>query len=228
MFDWNDLRHLLAVAREGSTVGAARLMRISQPTVHRRLAVLEKSLGRALVERHPTGYRLTELGNELQQYAEDVERAVQALQRHVTSFDRGMTGVIRVTCSTTIAHRMMKARFLDSFHEHHAGLRVELLMTEQFLDLRKGEADIAIRGGEPKDESLVGRKIAEVPWAVYASHSYLERRGKPNSPEELEAHSIIEFIGEISEMKAARWLRRLAPHATIPVRAATFRVCCWQ
>jgi DNA-binding transcriptional LysR family regulator len=214
-FDWNDLRHLLAVAREGSTLAAARALGLSQPTVHRRLAALEKSLDCTLVERHPTGYRLTELGKELQQYAEGVEQAVAALQRHLISFDKGMTGVIRLTCSTTIAHRLMKSRSLDNFHERHPGLRLELLMTERFLDLSRGEADIAIRGGEPKDDSLVGRKIADVPWGIYASRSYVERRGIPRTAEEFDGHSIVEFIGEIADMRAARWLRSKAPRATI-------------
>jgi DNA-binding transcriptional LysR family regulator len=60
--DWNDLRYFLAVAREGSTLAAARALRVNQSTVHRRLVALEKLLGCALAERHPTGYRLTELG----------------------------------------------------------------------------------------------------------------------------------------------------------------------
>jgi DNA-binding transcriptional LysR family regulator len=215
VFDWNDLRHLLAVAREGSTLAAAKALGLSQPTVHRRLAALEKALGCTLVERLPTGYRLTELGEELQQYAEGVEQAVTALQRHLVSFDKGMTGIIRLTCSTTIAHRLMKSRFIDLFQTQHPGLRIELLMTERFLDLSKGEADVAIRGGAPMDEKLVGRKIADVPWGIYASRSYVERCGSPKRPEEITDHSVIEFIGEIADMRAARWLRSKAPGATV-------------
>src|ERR1022692_2100317 len=71
--DWNDLRHFLAVAREGSTLAAAKVLRVNQSTVHRRLAALEECLGCALAERHPTGYRLTELGRQLQSHAERVE-----------------------------------------------------------------------------------------------------------------------------------------------------------
>jgi len=83
MFDWNDLRYFLAVAREGSTLAAARKLRVNQSTVHRRLATLEKALGCSLVERHPTGYRLTELGNQLRAQAEGIEEGIGALQRHV-------------------------------------------------------------------------------------------------------------------------------------------------
>jgi DNA-binding transcriptional LysR family regulator len=214
-FDWNDLQYFLAVAREGSTLAAARVMRVNQSTVHRRLSALEKGLGCALVERHPTGYRLTELGDQLQSYAKKVDEAVGAFQRHVASFDKGMKGTVRVTCSTTVAHRLMKSRVLDVFQARHPELKVELLMTERFLDLAKGEADIAIRGGQSSDEALVGRKIAEVPWGVYASRSYVERRGRPKVPEDIDDHSVIEFIGEITDLKAARWLRSKAPRAAV-------------
>jgi DNA-binding transcriptional LysR family regulator len=75
MFNWNDLKHFLAVARHGSTLAAAKTMRVSQSTVHRRLEALEKSLGRRLVKRHPSGYRLTGLGEEIRAYDDAVEEA---------------------------------------------------------------------------------------------------------------------------------------------------------
>ena len=64
MFDWNDLRHFLAVARCGSTTAAARELKVDQSTVQRRLGELERRLGQALAERHPTGYRLTPFGEQ--------------------------------------------------------------------------------------------------------------------------------------------------------------------
>jgi molybdate transport repressor ModE-like protein len=69
MLDWNDLRYFLAVARHGSTLAAAKALGLSQSTVHRRVAALEDRLGRRLVKRRPTGYRLTKLGEELLPYA---------------------------------------------------------------------------------------------------------------------------------------------------------------
>lgn len=214
-FDWNDLRHFLAVAREGSTLSAARALRVNQSTVHRRMAALEKCLGCALAERHPRGYRLTDFGKQLQPYAEGVEEAVSALRRNVASFDRGMKGTIRLTCSTGVAHLLMNAKLLDVFHTRHPGLKITLHMTENMFDLAKGDADIAIRGGQPKDEALIGRKIADVPWGIYASRSYVERCGRPKDVDDLNGHSIIEFIGEIADLKAARWLRSKAPQANV-------------
>ena len=107
----------------------------------------------------------------------------------------------------------MKSRLLDAFHARYPGLTVELLMSDRFLDLSKGEADIAIRAGEPNDDTLVGRKIADVPWALYGSHFYAARHGRPERVEDIGRHHVIEFDGDIKGHHAARWLRAVAPHA---------------
>jgi DNA-binding transcriptional LysR family regulator len=220
MFDWSDLRYYLAVAREGSTLAAARALRVNQSTVHRRLVELERRLGCPLVERRPSGYRLTEYGEELQPYADRVEQAVSALRRHAATFDKGMRGPVRLTCSTTIAHRLMRSELLDRFHKKYPGIRVELLMTDRVLDLSNGEADVAVRGGEAREKALIGKKIADVPWAIYASRSYVERNGRPKTLEDLGGHSIIEFTGEIAGLAAARWLPSKAPQARISGQAS--------
>ena len=87
MFDWNDLKYFLAIARHGSTVGAAKALNVNRSTVPRRLDELEKRLGRRLVLREPTGYKLTELGQNMVTYAEGVEEAAQSFERSLAAFD---------------------------------------------------------------------------------------------------------------------------------------------
>ncbi len=67
---------------------------------------------------------------------------------------------------------LQRTPLIDAFHARFPGLRVELVTSDRFLDLSKGDADIAIRLGEPSDEALVGRKIADASWAVYAGRTY--------------------------------------------------------
>src|SRR3954469_22090733 len=184
MFDWNDLRYFLAVARDGSTIAAARRLRVNQSTVQRRLAVLEQKLGRELIERTPTGYRLTECGETLRPHAEAVEAAVAAFERRIGAIDTALTGTIRLTCAEGIAYRLITP-LLDIFHQRYPGLRVDLVMTDQYLDLAKGEADVAVRAGESKDGVLIGRRIADNPWAVYASRTYVARNGRPDRPQDI-------------------------------------------
>ena len=107
----------------------------------------------------------------------------------------------------------------QNFHTRYPGLRIEFVITDKYLDLSKGEADIAIRTGEPCDENLIGRKIAGVPWAVYATHSYVERHGRPESAADLNDHFVVAFDGEIANYAAARWLRSVAPTAKIAARS---------
>jgi hypothetical protein len=99
MLDWNDIRHLLAVAREGSAL-AARALRVNQSAVDRHLSAIERELGCKLVGRHPTGYRLTELGKELKMHAERMEESAAALKRHIAASEKDMTGPIRLTWSS--------------------------------------------------------------------------------------------------------------------------------
>jgi DNA-binding transcriptional LysR family regulator len=221
MFDWNDLRHFLAVARHGSTIAAAKALHLSQSTVHRRLAELEQRLGRHVVIRHATGYRLTEFGNELLPLATKVEEAVASLERHLIVANDAPTGSVRVTCSESIGYRLMQSSLLETFHNRHPGLRVELIMSDRFLDIAKGDADVAIRAGVPNEETLVGRKIADVPWALYCSHTYLERHGRVERAEDIDRHSVIEFDGDIRDHHAAQWLRSVAPRATVVARSNT-------
>jgi DNA-binding transcriptional LysR family regulator len=221
MFDWNDLRHFLAVARHGSTIQAAKALGINQSTVHRRIAALERQLGRPLFERRPDGYRLTRLGEELRPIAQRVETDVTDFARHVASSDTELTGTLRVTCPETAGYRMMKSPLLDAFHQRYPGLRVELVMVDRILDLAKGEADIAFRTTAPQDDALVARKIADVPWAVFASRSYVERHGAPKTLADIGKHDVIQFDGPIADHTAARWMRTIAPNARVAARCTS-------
>lgn len=220
MFDWNDLRHFLAVAREGSTGAAAKALRVIQSTVQRRLLALEDGLGCVLVERHATGYRLTEHGQLLLASITNVEDAIDAVQRRVASFDNKDVGPVRVTCLVTVGQRIVKSVLLDAFHARHPGMIVELLMEQRMLDLSKGEADIAIRGGAQGPGALVGRKIAELPWGIYASRAFIDRHGCPAEPWEIERFTIVELVDELKSLPAVRWMRSHASQARIAARCA--------
>lgn len=221
MFDWDDLRHFLAVARHGSTIQAAKALGMNQSTVQRRVAALERQLRQRLFERRPEGYRLTRLGEELRPIAERVERDITDFTRHSASSNVELVGTIRVTCPETAGYRIMKSPILGAFHERYPGLRVEMLMVDRVLDLAKGEADIAFRTSDPKDDALVARKVAEVPWAIFASRAYLDRRGAPKTVDEIANHDVVQFDGPIAEHPGARWLKRVAPHARIAARCTS-------
>lgn len=215
MFDWNDLKYFLAVARHGSTIAAAKALKTSQSTVQRRLVELEKRIGHRLVQRHATGYRLTDFGEELRPFAEHIESSIHEFERHIGDGARDQSGVIRVTCPEPIVQRMTP--LIERFHARYPKLRVEFVMSDRYLDLSKGEADVAFRSGDTDDE-LVGRKIADSVWAVYASRGYIERNGKPARIEDLARHPLVSFDESMRNHRVATWLREVAPDAMIAAR----------
>lgn len=216
MFDWNDLKHFLAVARFGSTLAAAKALKVNQSTVHRRLDELEKRLGHQLVVRQPTGYKLTELGQDMVTYAKKVEEAVQAFERRLASSDTGLTGSIRVTCPEAIGVRLLHSPLIAKFNERYPGLRVEFIISDKLLDLAKGEADIAIRATAPFDETLFGRKIADTLWGIYASAAYIERAGTITDVADIARHSVALF--DIEQHVTKAWLQSVAPGARVAAR----------
>jgi DNA-binding transcriptional LysR family regulator len=218
MFDWDDLRYFLAVARQGSTIAAGRALQVNQSTVHRRLTALEHRIGRPLVKRHPTGYRLTELGEEMVAYAEKVEQAVQAFEQQLEAMRRDAIGVVRVTCPEPIIYRITQSSLLDRFHARYPGIRVEFVMSDKYLDLAKGEVDVALRSGDTDDNELVGRKIADSFWAVYASRTYVAQHGGPERVEDLERHPLVGFDDTMTNHRASKWLRQVAPGGKIVAR----------
>jgi DNA-binding transcriptional LysR family regulator len=215
MFDWNDLKYFLAVARHGSTIAAGKALGISQSTVHRRLSELEAKIGRELTSRQSTGYRLTPFGEKLLPLAERIEAAIGDLEQCVTGEVREETGVIRMTCPEPIIPRLLP--IIEQFHARHPAVRVEFMTSDRYLDLLKGEADVALRSGDTEDE-LIGRKIADSIWAVYASRSYIECHGRPERAEDLDQHRVVSLDEALSKHRLVTWLKSVAPNATVAAR----------
>jgi DNA-binding transcriptional LysR family regulator len=215
MFDWDDLRHFLAVARHGSTTAAARAMHIDQSTVQRRLAGFERRIGQALVERRVTGYQLTDYGRALLPHAERVEQQALALQRFIESSSRELTGVVRVTCPEPIVLLISQSPLLQRLRERHPGLHVEFVMSDHYVDLAKGEADVALRSGDTVDNQLIGRKIADSLWAVYGGQAYLAAHGSPSRTEDLAQHVWVGFDDTMAKHRATLWLKQVAPTARV-------------
>lgn len=221
MLDWNDLKYFVAVAQHGSTLAAGRALQVDPSTVQRRLAALERHIGRALVQRHTSGYRLTDFGLEMLESAQQVERAVQGFEQALRVSQRNAAGVIRLTCPEPIVQRLTRSGLLDRFHAQHPALQVAFVMSDKYVDLRTGEADVALRSGDTDDGALVGRKVGDSLWAVYASRDYVARHGRPASVEEIEAHALVGLDESMAGHRASQWLRQVAPNASMAARSGS-------
>jgi DNA-binding transcriptional LysR family regulator len=219
MFDWNDLKYFLAVARAGSTLAAAKSLRVNQSTVHRRLQELEKQLGCELVRRHPTGYRLTEMGEYMRAHAMRVETTIADFERAVSAKSNETRGTVKVTCPEALGARLIGGRLIEKFNSRYPDLKIEFVMSDKILELGSGEADIAIRTRRPTENALIGRKIADSPWALYASKSYVARYGTIENADQIDGRSVVILDGALSDHPAMKWLKTVAPNAHVAARA---------
>jgi DNA-binding transcriptional LysR family regulator len=190
-FDWNDLRYFVAVAEQGSTLKAGRLLRVSQTTVARRIATLEAALGLALFERRTAGYTRTAAGEQLFARARAVEAAAQDFAGAAAAEARDVGGAVRLTTEEIFANTLL-GPMLRELHDLHPGVRIELDTARTIRDLGAGEADIALRStGQPAPAGVVGRRLCIDDWTLYCSRDYAARHGVPRTKQELKSHALV-------------------------------------
>lgn len=177
---WDDVRLFLAVAEAGSLSAAARGLRLGQPTVSRRLAALEYRLGASLFDRSVGGAALTTAGERLVQPARRMAEWAGEVGRAAEAKGQSPRGLVRVTAPPFPCHDFL-APFAGWLAVAEPELRLEVLSALEYLDLARGEADLALRGRPPghDDLALVGEYVIDN--AVYVAPSLLARIGRPRS-----------------------------------------------
>lgn len=216
--NWDDLRYILAVSREGTLLGAARSLRVSPTTMTRRIRSLEEAHGSALFRKKKHGAVLNDAGARVVTVAEQVERLVLQLDAEIGGMDQRLSGSVRVTSVEFISRLWMHD--FGVFRRRHPGVLLELTSTMNVLNLTQREADVAIRIGTDAPPHLLGRKHAELFYAIYASKE------------------LIEEVGQATTYKGYPWLswdlafarstdeviERLAPGAPVTLRVTQMNV----
>lgn len=221
VFEWGDLRYLLAVARTGTLSAAARELGVAQTTVGRRLEVLEETLGARLFDRSKSGLRLSDVGTEILELARTMERAAAEVERRTRGQDQQLEGTVRITTTEAFARSNVVPR-LAELQREHPGLRFEVLAGNRTLDLDGREADLAVRLVRPDDPSLVARRIGHIELGLYASETYRERHGLAGEldlTDGLVGHQVAGYVGEMAGAPEARWLAEHATRATVVLRS---------
>jgi DNA-binding transcriptional LysR family regulator len=222
LMDWNDLRYFLAVAREGSTLAAARQMRVSQTTVARRIAALETALGFPLFEKRQAGYALTPAGEELVGKAEQVESSAAAFGQAASANARDLSGTVRITTEEIYAITLL-APLLTRLREIHPDIVIDLDTSQTVRDLGAGDADISLRSTTNKKQpaGLVGRQLCVDDWALYCSRDYAARHGVPSTVPELKRHAFIGGGGGNLWFHYQAWLKELGLEQQVAMHHAT-------
>ena len=189
-FDWNLARSFLAALDHGSLLGAARALRLSQPTVGRHIAELESQLGVVLFERTGRGLVPTAVAMQLAQSARAMEASAQDLARTLSGAQAQTAGTVRITASVPVAVYLLPG-VLAAMQQSLPDIQVELVSSNRVSNLLRREADIAIRMVRPDQSSLVARKLGDVRLCVCAHTDYLARRPALKTPTDLLAHTLI-------------------------------------
>ncbi len=214
---WEDLRCFLAVADSGSLSSAARQLRLSQPTMGRRIKALEKYLDARLFSQTSNGYSLTSLGMHVYEQAQQMEQAVLSIERRVRGEEEALVGRVSISTTECIAVSWLVGQ-IPEFNRRYPGIEIEVDTSIKLLNLFRRETDIALRVGNPGSEKLVGRRLGEVTFGLYGSEHYLAEHGVPARLSELPNHIIVESVGEIANLAQVRLLRQVSSGATMPIR----------
>lgn len=194
----------VAVAESGSPAIAAKVLSKNITTVYRHLDALEQSLGTKIFNRKNTGWTLLEEASVLLNTGKELEKVLQNAEKELRETLDKTEGVIRIAVSHDFAFHYLAPR-LRAFCEKNKGIRLELIVNNQFTDLEKGAADVAIRPDNNPGDSLIGRRVGTMHHAFYASQDYLKRHGEPISITTSD-HSFCGYGQEISDYTAAKWL----------------------
>ena len=201
--DWEGQRAFLAVLREGSLSGAARVLALAQPTVRRRIEDLEAALGTPLFTRSPSGLLPTDTAHALREHAEAMAMAADAFVRSASAVATEVAGTVRITASDVIAVEVLPA-ILAPLAAMHPALVIELSPSNRNEDVLRREADVAVRMTPPQQEALVARRVGAVPLGLHAHRDYLAVHGTPASIAEVRGHALIGVDRETTVLRAVQ------------------------
>lgn len=207
--NWNDIKIFLALVRHGSVRAAATKLDISHSTVARRIESFEKRVGVRLFDRISTGYAITPAGEDVLAIAERIENELDGLERRVLGRDQRLAGDIRLTTADFLATHLLMP-YLAKFTGLYPDINLEVVATYEALDMSKREADVALRFTKKPPENLVGRHLATLSTAAYASVEYLRTH-------ELGAGSTASWIGYSGQSHHPKWVRE-SDYPHLPTR----------
>lgn len=193
MFDWDDMRVFLAVARARKIAPAARALGLDPTTLTRRIARLEQALGARLFDLSMGERVLSEQGLAMLAHAERVESASLAAMEEATGKSRMLSGQVRLSVAEGFGTWVLAPGLAD-FHARHAGIRLDLISASGFLNPSKREADMALMLARPQRGRLSARRLGDYRLHLYAADAYLEQRGEPANPAALLHHTLVGYV----------------------------------
>lgn len=207
--DWDKLRVFHAAAQAGSFTHAAEALNLSQSAISRQVSALEHELGVSLFHRHARGLVLTEQGEMLYSTAHDVLLKLDAVRNRLTETTDRPSGTLRVTTTVGLGTVWLASR-VDEFLELYPEIRLQLVFSNEELDLTTRQADCAIRLREPQQPDLIQRRLFTVHFHLYAAPNYINKHGKPSSVADLANHRLVTFGEPVTPyLRDVNWLETI-------------------
>lgn len=221
--DWDKLRIFHAAAAAGSFTHAGEALNMSQSAVSRQVSALERELNTTLFHRHARGLVLTEQGETLFRTASEFAEKLQITESVLSDAKSQPSGELRVAAPVGFGTVWVTQR-LGEFMDRYPDLRIELLLSDEQIDIAMRAADVAIWAREPEQPELIRRPLMTSTVRAYASTQYIREHGAPQRLEDLDHHKLISYSGSPAlHLAAVTWLDTLGRDEKSP-RAAAFRV----
>lgn len=195
VFDWSQAQAFLATAEMGSFSGAAGRLGLSQPTVGRHVAALESDLGILLFDRVGKSLALTDNGLALVEHVKAMRDAADLLSLSALGQDKTIAGPVSVTASDVFCAYILPP-IIERIRLAYPEVQVEIVSTNEVQDLRRREADIAIRHVQPTHPELYAKRLQTAKCKLYGATSYLEQLGRPATIKDFSEKAT--FIGDTS------------------------------
>jgi DNA-binding transcriptional LysR family regulator len=211
--EWSDVRVFLAIAREGTLGAAARKLGQTQPTMGRRLNVLEESVGQKLFQRTSEGFVLTDEGSGVLVHAERIEEEALAFQRQLAGHSQQLEGMLRITSSDWFGTHLLTPVFAE-FARANPNVTIELLTDARFYSLSRREADMAFRIRPFDEPDVVSRKLMRIRYGLYTAKGADHPKAGDGT-----GSTLVTMDTAFSAMPDAGWLKRMLPNATVTFRS---------
>lgn len=195
-FDLNEMAIFAHVVEAGSFTGAAKNLGLPKSTVSRKITQLEERLGVRLIQRTTRSLRLTDTGSAYYNHCARILSEIEEANIAVTQMQSTPTGTLRITAPVLFGSTVL-AGLVAEFIELHPQISIDMVLSDQRLDLVQDGIDIAFRIGQLEDSSLIGRYLGDVRAMLCASPDYLRRHPAPQHPDELSQHTLL---------SSAQWL----------------------
>lgn len=218
---WDDFRLVKTIADAKGLAGAATRLKVNHSTVFRQLAQVEKTLGVALFERHRNGYELTQAGEEMASLAEQMDDDIASFTRKLAGQEMAPSGELRLTTNDVLLTHLLTP-LLARYGKEYPDISLDIVLTNQALSLSKRDADVAIRATDAPPETLVGRRIADLAWAIYGHPSDFPME-EDRVPDMAELHQKrwIAFNENFSDSRTARYIRERVAASRIVMKLNT-------